>query len=107
MVTAQPDATVAELLHGLASRRSGVRVGATTVWRAVARLGLPLEQVNAYRRAAHAAGPRHAWGVRPQAEEGAAALAGVHGRDQGNHWDDPAERQAEECLSGCRRPSGG
>ena len=44
LVAARPDATLAELRGRLASRRGGVRVGVTTVWRAVARLGLPLKK---------------------------------------------------------------
>lgn len=44
LVAAQPDATLAELRDRLASRRGGVRVGVTTVWRAVAGLDLPLKK---------------------------------------------------------------
>jgi transposase len=45
LVAAQPDATLAELRDRLASRRrGGARVGRSTVWRALARLGLPLKK---------------------------------------------------------------
>ena len=44
LVAARPDATLAELRDRLASRRGGVRVGVTTVWRALAELDLPLKK---------------------------------------------------------------